>query len=84
MANAYTNNAIKSFTVTGKDPGDDPSLNRDLWLQIQSEINKNTMRDTMLAAMGFAIADLDIGEPFTSRCRLSHRVMVTCKQPMTL
>lgn len=66
MANAYTDNAISSFTVTGSDPGDDPAENRKLWQTIEGEINKNPKRDAMLAAMGFAAADTDIGEPFTN------------------
>ena len=64
MTGAYTDNAISSFTAAS-DPGNDPTRNRDLWQQIQGEINKNTTRDAMLTAMGFAAGDLDIGEPFT-------------------
>src|SRR5215213_3227374 len=73
MANAYADNAINKFTATPFDPGDNPAENRDLWGRIQSEINKNTMRDAMLAAMGFAVADLDIGEPFTSDAAYAPR-----------
>jgi len=65
MTKAYADNGISGFTATS-DPGDDPAKNRQLWQQIQGEINKNTTRDAMLAAMGFAASDLDIGEPFTS------------------
>src|SRR5262249_49868030 len=66
MTNAFADNGISSFTVTGTNPGDDPAKNRDLWNQIQGEINKNPTRDTMLTAMGFGRADLDIGEPFAN------------------
>jgi hypothetical protein len=65
MENAYTDQSIKTFTATEK-PTDDPAKNRALWDQIQKEIHVNTTRDAMLAALGFAKSDLDIGESFAT------------------
>jgi hypothetical protein len=72
MTSAYVDNAISGFT-TVSDPGDDPTLNRDLWKRIQGEINKKPTRDAMLAALGFAATDTDIGEPFTSDAAYAPR-----------
>jgi hypothetical protein len=66
LSNAYADHAIATFTATGSNPGDDPAANRALWDSIQGEIHSNTTRDAMLAAMGFADADFDIGEPFST------------------
>lgn len=65
MDNAYTGQAIKSFTAL-PGPGDDPAGNRDLWNRIQKEIYTNATRDAMLDALGFDKTDLDIGEPFAA------------------
>jgi hypothetical protein len=64
MDNAYTDQAIKTFTATAPDPGDDPVANAAIWDRILREIHANTTRDAMLASLGFARTDLDIGEPF--------------------
>jgi hypothetical protein len=66
MGDAYADHAISPFNSTVQAPGDDPAANRALWNRIQSEVHKNTTRDTMLLAMGFAKTDLDIGEPFAT------------------
>jgi len=66
MDKAYVDNAINTFSVTGPHPGDDPSANLALWDRIQGEIHGNATREEMLAAMGFAKNDLDIGETFST------------------
>jgi hypothetical protein len=66
MGDAYADHAISPFISTVLAPGDDPAANRAVWNRIQSEVHENTTRNTMLAAMGFAETDLDIGEPFAT------------------
>lgn len=66
MDNAYSDQTIRTFTATLPSPGDDPVANRAIWDRIQKEIHANTTRDTMLAALGFAKTDLDIGESFAT------------------
>ena len=73
MANAYTDHAINTFTATVPNPGNDPVANRAVWNRIQTEIHGNTTRVAMLAAMGFADTDLDIGEPFSTDAAYAPR-----------
>lgn len=73
MANAYTDHAINTFTATVPNPENDPAANRAVWNRIQTEIHGNTTRVAMLAAMGFADTDLDIGEPFSTDAAYAPR-----------
>lgn len=66
VPNAYKDDAIRTFSATVPSPGDDPVANNNLWTRIQKEIHTNTTRDQLLAELGFAKADFDIGEPFTT------------------
>jgi len=66
MGSAYTDHAIHTFTSTMPNPGNDPAANNHIWTRIQADIHSNTTRDKMLAALGFARTDLDIGEPFAT------------------
>ena len=59
VPNAYKDVAIRTFSA-------DPVVDNNLWTRIQKEIHMNTTRDQMLADLGFAKADFDIGEPFTT------------------
>jgi hypothetical protein len=66
ISSAYTDHAIHTFTSTMPNPGNDPAANNHIWTRIQADIHSNTTRDKMLAALGFARTDLDIGEPFAT------------------
>ena len=63
---AFKDQAISTFLATGDDPGDDPKANRDLWDDIQKEIHDNTTRDAILESLEFVVADIDIGEKFST------------------
>ncbi|HEY0038459.1 MAG TPA: DUF6603 domain-containing protein, partial [Longimicrobium sp.] len=65
MESAWAPGAVPAFAASVTSPGDDPAGNEALWTRIQTEIHTNATRDAMLAALGFAPAELDIGQSFT-------------------